>query len=149
MLSTPPSINPLKSALHSGSPSYDWLIDGRIILDFDEIAEASHVTVQEVDESDSEIDLTKALEALEDYGQATIDELKESNLRSVEEPRLVNVSSMLTPKEEEEYFKLLCKYKDVFVWSCKEMSGLDPKVTVHDLSIKNGFSPKKQLQQHF
>ena len=29
------------------------------------------------------------------------------------------------------------------------MSGLDPKVTVHHLSIKNGASPKKQPQRRF
>ena len=53
-------------------------------------------------------------------GQATVDELKELNLGFVEEPRPVYVSVMLTPKEEEEYFKLLSEYKDVFAWSYKE-----------------------------
>jgi len=43
--------------------------DGKIILDLDETVEASHVTVQEVDESDSEIDLTEAPKALEDGGK--------------------------------------------------------------------------------
>ena len=37
--------------------------EGKIILDLDETAEASHITVQKVDESDYEIDLTKAPEA--------------------------------------------------------------------------------------
>jgi len=79
-----------------------WLAkDGRIILDLDETTEASHVTVQEAGESDFEIDLTKALEALEDGGQATVDELKELNLRFVKEPRPVYMSVMLMPKEEE------------------------------------------------
>ena len=40
---------------------------GRIILDFDEMAEVSHVTVQEADESDSEIELTEAPEASRKY----------------------------------------------------------------------------------
>jgi len=50
---------------------------------------------------------------------------------------------MLTPNEEEEYFKLLSIYKDVFGWDYKLMPGLDPTVVVHHVSIKNGFSPKK------
>jgi len=46
-----------------------WLArDGIIILDLDETAKPSHVTVQEVDELDTEINLTEAAEALEDGG---------------------------------------------------------------------------------
>ena len=41
--------------------------DGRIILDSDEMAEVSHITVQEANESDSEIYLTEAPEALGEY----------------------------------------------------------------------------------
>jgi len=37
--------------------------EGRIILDLDETTEVSHITVQEADELDSEIDLTEAPEA--------------------------------------------------------------------------------------
>jgi len=56
---------------------------------------------------------------------------------------------MFTPKEEEEYFELLSKYKDVLAWSYKEMPRLDPKVAVHHLSIKKGVSQKKQPQRRF
>jgi len=66
------------------------------------------------------------------------------NLGTSEGPRPISVRSLLTPKEEKEYFDLLSKYKDVFAWSYKEMPGLDPKVIVHCLSIKKGVSPKKQ-----
>jgi len=59
------------------------------------------------------------------------------------------VSSLLTPEEEKEYFELLLKYKDVSACSYKEVSGLDPKVAVHPVSIKMGVSPKKQPQRHF
>jgi len=78
-------------------------------------------------------------------GQATVDELKELNLGFVEEPRPVYVSVMLTPKEEEEYFKLLSEYKDVFAWSYKEMPGLDPRVETHHMSIKKVFHPRSNL----
>ena len=53
------------------------------------------------------------------------------------------------PKEEKQYFDLLLEYKDVFSWSYKEMSGLDPKVAIHRLYIKKGISPKKQPQWRF
>jgi len=53
------------------------------------------------------------------------------------------------PKEEKQYFHLLSEYRDVFAWSYKEMPGLDPKVTVHNLATRKGVSPKKQPQQCF
>jgi len=55
-------------------------------------------------------------------GQAIVDDLKKLNL------------------------ELLSEYKDVFTGSYKEMFGLDPKVTVHRISIKRGISSKKQPQ---
>jgi len=36
-----------------------------------------------------------------------VDELEELNPRSMEEPHLIYVSIMLTPNEEEEYFKII------------------------------------------
>ncbi|XP_074298271.1 uncharacterized protein LOC141629114 [Silene latifolia] len=64
-------------------------------------------------------------------------------------PRPIYVSALLTKEEEEEYYKLFVKYKDVFAWSYKEMPGLSPKIAVHRLAIKKGTSPKKQPQRRF
>jgi len=114
-----------------------------------EQASSNHITVREVDNSDSEIELAETLKTLEDGGQATVDELKELNLRTPEEPRPIYVSSLLTSEEEKEYFDLLGEYKDMFAWSYQEMLGLDPKIVVHRLSIKKGVSPKKQPQRRF
>ena len=60
-----------------------------------------------------------------------VDELKEINLGTDKEPRLIYVSSLLTLEEESKYFELLMEYKDVFTWTYKEMSGLDPTIAVH------------------
>ena len=68
--------------------------------------------MREVD-SDSEIKLAETPETLEDRGQAMVDELKELDLGTPEEPRPIHVSSLLTSKEENEYFNLLGEYKDV------------------------------------
>jgi len=57
---------------------------------------------------------------------------------------LIYVSATLTSKEEESYFNLLSKYKNLYTWNYKEMLGLDPKVVIHHLSIKKGVSLKKQ-----
>ena len=71
------------------------------------------------------------------------------NLGTNEEPHPIYASSSLTPKEEKQYLELLSEYKDVFAWSYKEMSGLDPKVVVYCLSVKKNISPKKQPQRRF
>ncbi|CAA0824502.1 Uncharacterized mitochondrial protein AtMg00860, partial [Striga hermonthica] len=41
------------------------------------------------------------------------------------------------------------EYKYVFAWSYKEMPGLDPKVAVHNLSVRTGARPVKQAQRRF
>ena len=75
---------------------------------------------------ESKIEFAKALEALEDGAQSMVVELKELNLIIMGGPHPFYVCARLMPKEEEEYAKLLSKYKDVFAWNYKEMPGLDP-----------------------
>ncbi|XP_061999282.1 uncharacterized protein LOC133716611 [Rosa rugosa] len=99
-----------------------------------------HFRQQSVDEAPPE---------LEDGGQATVDELKELNLGTEEDPRPVFVSASLSPEEEREYHDLLLEYKDVFAWTYKEMPGLDPKVAVHRLAVKPEARPIKQTQRRF
>ena len=64
-----------------------------------------------------------------------VDELKvnveSSKIGTDKEPRPIYVSSLLTLEEESKYFELLMEYKDVFTWTYKEMSGLDPTIAVH------------------
>ena len=109
-----------------------------------------HVTAETDSESDaSDDEPNEAPRAIEDGGQAPIDELKELNLGTSEEPRPIYVSSLLTPEEESKYFELLMEYKDVFAWTYKEMPCLDPIVAVHQLAIKQGVSPIKQAQRCF
>ena len=56
---------------------------------------------------------------------------------------------LLSPSEEKSYFELLLDYKDIFAWSYKKMSGLDPKVAVHQLMVKHGVRLIKQAQRRF
>ncbi|XP_060182048.1 uncharacterized protein LOC132611671 [Lycium barbarum] len=59
------------------------------------------------------------------------------------------LSAFLTGDEEDTYMEILKEYRDVFAWSYKEMPGLDPKVAVHHLAVKNGARPVKQAQRRF
>ncbi|KAA0046915.1 retrotransposon protein, putative, unclassified [Cucumis melo var. makuwa] len=73
-----------------------------------------------------------------------IDELKEVNLGTIEEPHLTFISVSLSIEEDGKYTSLLTKYWDIFAWSYKEMSGLDLKVAVHHLAIKSVYRLIKQ-----
>ncbi|KAA0042128.1 ty3-gypsy retrotransposon protein [Cucumis melo var. makuwa] len=115
-----------------------------------DVAGCCHVTIEETSDHDIfEEDAEAAPLSLEDGGQSTIDELKEVNLGTKEEPRPTFISTQLSDNDENEYVNLLKAYKDVFAWSYKEMLGLDPKVAVHRLAIKPEHWPVKQAQRRF
>ncbi|TYK28162.1 uncharacterized protein E5676_scaffold289G00760 [Cucumis melo var. makuwa] len=115
----------------------------------DEIS-CHHITIlEELEIETHEEDAEEAPQSLEDGGQSTVDELKEVNLGTIEEPRPTFISASLSSEEEGKYMSLLTEYKDIFAWSYKEMPGLDPKVAVHHLAIKPGYRPIKQAQRCF
>ncbi|XP_074277745.1 uncharacterized protein LOC141601368 [Silene latifolia] len=118
----------------------------RIAQDF---VASNHVTAQECQDSDDEIEVGETPKTLEDGVQATVDDLEEINLGTSEEPRPVFVSALLTEQGKTEYVSLLSEYKDVFAWSYKEMPGLSPKIAVHRLAVRKGVSPKKQPRRRF
>ncbi|CAL2277969.1 unnamed protein product [Prunus armeniaca] len=53
-------------------------------------------------------------------------------------PRPISVSVHLTNKEKEAMVSLLKEFRDVFAWSYKEMSGLNPNLVSHTLNIELG-----------
>ena len=112
----------------------------------EEVSSSFHITIEEDTLSDAEAtneEVDEAPLALEDEGQATVDELKEINLGTAEEPRPTFISAFLTSEEEEGYLQLLGEYKDVFSWTYKEMPGLNPSIALHHLAVKRGMRPVK------
>ncbi|KAM2066515.1 hypothetical protein ACFX1T_042980 [Malus domestica] len=74
-----------------------------------------HITVEEANEDEvSKEDIKKAPPLLKDWGQAIIDNLKELNLGTSEEPKPIFVSALLNSDEAKEYHKLLLEYKRHF-----------------------------------
>ena len=63
----------------------------------EQVASSNHTKIREGDDSDSEIELIRTHETLEDKGQAATDDLKELDLGTSEEPRPIYMSSLLTP----------------------------------------------------
>jgi len=72
-----------------------------------------------------------ALLEMEDGGQATIDELRETNLGTTHEPKPIFASSMLNHEEMAQYEQLLQEYKAIFASGYQDMPGLDPNVVIH------------------
>ncbi|KAA0065551.1 uncharacterized protein E6C27_scaffold638G00570 [Cucumis melo var. makuwa] len=106
-----------------------------------------HITIIEESEIEtSEEDVEDAPQSLEDGGQSIVDELKEVNFGTIEEPCPTFISASLSSEEEGKYMSLLTQYIDIFAWSYKEMLGLDPKVAVHHLASKPEYQSIKQAQ---
>nr|GLL29662.1 uncharacterized protein LOC109154689 [Ipomoea trifida] len=86
---------------------------------------------------------------LEEGVRAAIDELKEVDLGTPENPRPIFISTLLSNEDEKIYVELLKEYIDVFAWTYKEMPGLDPKVVVHRLAVKKTYlSPLRKAYLH-
>ena len=120
-------------------------------MEDDDVTAVNHVTIIEETKGESSIeeDAEDTPPTFEEGVQATVDELKEINIGSAEDPKPICVNANLSPKEEHAYAELLKEYKDVFAWTYKEMPGLDLKVDVHQLSIRHGVGPIKQAQCQF
>ena len=117
-------------------------------MEDDDVTSMNHVTIIEETKAESPIE-KDALPTFEEGAQATVDELKEINIGSAEDPKPICVNANLSPKEENAYTKLLKEYKDVFAKTNKEIPGLNPKVVVHHLSIRHGVRLIKQEQRRF
>ncbi|KAA0052799.1 uncharacterized protein E5676_scaffold148G00410 [Cucumis melo var. makuwa] len=79
------------------------------------------VIIEKLEIETLEEDTEDAPQSLEDGGQSTVDELKEVNLGTIEEPRPTFISASLSSEEEGKYMSLLVEYMDIFAWSYKEM----------------------------
>nr|GMC83251.1 uncharacterized protein LOC109150426 [Ipomoea batatas] len=113
-----------------------------------EEASSFHITLCDETPIEGE-DAEEAPHELEEGVRAAIDELKEVDLGTPENPRPIFISTLLSNEDEEIYVTLLKEYIDVFVWTYKEMPGLDPKVAVHRLAVKKTCRPVKQAQRRF
>ena len=83
---------------------------------------------------------------LEEEVKITKDPLKDG---TDEDPKPTYLSGFLEIDEEVAYMNILKEYRDVFAWSYKEMLGLNPRVAVHQLAVKNGSRPVKKAQRRF
>ncbi|XP_070007594.1 uncharacterized protein [Nicotiana sylvestris] len=116
--------------------------------ELDDVSPCYHISFNDGDPQEDK-DAKDAPPELEEGVKITVDALKEVILGTDEEPRPTYLSVLLEANEEITYIELLKEFRNVFAWSYKEMPGLDPKVALHHLVIKNGALPVKQAQRRF
>nr|XP_009587137.1 uncharacterized protein LOC104084886 [Nicotiana tomentosiformis] len=152
---------PLPSRVQSISKECQSLIPSRmtrqseLLVSCEEVDEnlvdaswCGHIYFNDGDPQEDE-DVEDAAPKLEEGIKMIVDALKEVNLGTAQDSRPTYVSALLTADEENTYVELLKEYEDVFAWSYKEIPGLDPKVVVHHVTVKNGSRPVNQAQIHF
>ncbi|XP_015168900.1 uncharacterized protein [Solanum tuberosum] len=127
---------------------YDYLPQMKIDEELEDIVWCCHISVNDNDPLEEEY-AGDAPPELEEGVKTTIDPLKEVILGTDEDPRPTYLSAFLEVDEEIAYMNILKEYRDVFAWSYKEMPGLNPKVAVHQLAVKNSSRPVKQAQRRF
>ncbi|KAM1693092.1 hypothetical protein COP1_032428 [Malus domestica] len=126
-----------RTIIHTGQSSCQL---AREVNTKEEAQDVFHITIQEGEEEILEEDVITAPSQLEDGGQVTVDDLKELNLGTSEEPKPIFVSALLSADEIEKYYQLLLEYKDVFAWTYREMPSLDPIIAAEiDKLIEAGF----------
>ncbi|XP_015072668.1 uncharacterized protein LOC107016840 [Solanum pennellii] len=127
---------------------YDSLPQKKIEEGVKDIVSCGHISVNDNDPVEVE-DAKDAPPELEEGVKITIDPLKEVNLGTDEDLKPIYLSAFLEIDEEVAYVNILKEYRDVFAWRYKEMPGLNPRVAVHQLAVKNGSRKFKQAQRRF
>lgn len=94
--------------------------------------------MEEEDDLEVEKETTTEKEA-----QVSVEEkLEEINLSDdPQKPMPILISSKLIEEEKTSLMWLLREFRDVFVWECDEMLGLDSNLVVHILNIELGTKP--------
>ncbi|KAL5549472.1 hypothetical protein UlMin_004703 [Ulmus minor] len=85
----------------------------------------------------------EALELLPEGPKEQTNQLEEVDLSdNPNEPHTVLISKELSGETRKDIIETLRSNKDVFTWTYKEMSGLDPSLVTHKLAVKPAQKPK-------
>jgi hypothetical protein len=69
------------------------------------------------------------------------EEVKDCDMGTTKDPRIVKLSKYLPPKIKRKYKYLFRQYKDVFAWSYDELRTYDTSVIEHKIPLKIGIKP--------
>ena len=75
-------------------------------------------------------------------------EVKDCNIGTNEDPKIINISKNLPPEAKKDYFALLKKYSKVFAWKYEDLKVYDTLVIQHTIPIKDNEKPfRKKLRR--
>ena len=114
---------------------YDSLPQKKIEEEVEDIVSCCLISVNDNDPVEKE-DAKDAPPEHDEGVKITIDPLKEVNLGTDEDPKTTYLSAFLEIDEEVAYMNILKEYRGVFAWSYKEIPGLNPRVAIHQLTVK-------------
>jgi electron transfer flavoprotein alpha subunit len=100
----------------------------------------NHIIIKE-DDNDKffiEEDVEEALLTFESKNKFMVDEIKEVNLGTIENPCMNFINANLSSKGKGDYMELFMECRDIFTWSYDEMPCLDLRVIIYHLTIRNG-----------
>ena len=73
-----------------------------------------------------------------------LNDVKENNIGTEDNPRIVRLSKNLSAEEKDEYVKLMKKYIDVSMWSYDGLKEYDTSIIHHTIPMKPGEKPFSQ-----
>eukprot|EP00253_Pinus_taeda_P002880 PITA_02880 len=71
-------------------------------------------------------------------------EIKECNIGTTENPKMIKLSRTLPPKKKSEYIELFKEFQDVFAWSYEDLKSYDTSIIQHTIPLKENQKPFKQ-----
>ena len=91
----------------------------------------------------------KKVEEEVDVPESTMEELIEVNIDPEDPEKKVLVGALLLKKERKELSECLRRNKDVFIWSHKDIPGVNLNEAKHCLNIDPTYPPIRQKQRRF
>ena len=70
--------------------------------------------------------------------------IKEHNIGSLAEPKMIKLSSTLPAHIKQQYIELFKEFKDVFTWEYKDLKSYDTNIIQHKIPLKENEKPFKQ-----
>lgn len=71
-------------------------------------------------------------------------DVKECNIGTYEEPKMIKLYKSLPPSQKQKYIELFREFVDVFAWSYEDLKSYDASIIQHKIPIKEDYNPFKQ-----
>ena len=126
-----------------------------------EIQDLKQIDLYEIIEEETEVinlkdnHLPKGLTPLEDFSNSNDipkepkmeplkSDIKEYNLGTQDNPKMIKLSKSLPPDQKLKYVELMMEFHDVFAWSYEDLKSYDTSIIQNTIPLKENQKPFKQ-----